>query len=1104
MRICARAGLIFSLFFFILTFAAVTGDAETIRVALDPGEVLTSTDPDGMTAFKGADLQRLNPVGAPNLPWQVVDVLLPPDAELGSVAVRLENTRWEAVTGAIQIAPAPSEMTWQDGRPEIDWPGGKQFIDGRDAAIYDGDTDYPVVPVKLISTGRMRQWRLAQVGLALFRWHPKGNQLRRLIRGELTVTFTRRTSHQAALERAKELQDPIATDDLRQLAVNFASQVLAYTQALKELTPSSDSGTDTELSLSGEAGTYVILTTTAIQTASSELSNFVAHKANQGFTVQVVTESGWGDGTGDSAAENIRAWLQANYVSESISHVLLIGNPNPSTGEVPMKLIYPKAGYTSPTDYYYADLTGNWDLDGDGNFGEFEEDFGVGGVDRYWEVLVGRIPYYGDIGDLDGILARLIAYQNTPAAQTEWRKNVLLPMDDLGGWEYPLSDRLGEDIRDDILSTIGWPSHRIYDTNTLGLDPPPETMPCTEDNVVNVWSQTPFGLVVWFTHGSSTSATDVIDSYRVDELNDTYPSFTFQASCNTAYPENSSNLAYALLREGGISTIGATRLSWSLSGHYIAGEATIEGMAYEYTKRVTAMGMPAARALNMLRQKIVPNSNYSGQWMNYVDCNVYGDPDTTLYASPRPVHNLTRDKRYPVIQWAVDDADEGDEIVLDPGTYTGFGNREIDFFGKNLTLRSIDPADPAIVAATIIDAQGTMRIFEFYSGEDSRTLIQGFTLTGANDCAIYCRNASPTVIGCVFSNNSGRGVYLNPGDMRIEDSRFETNGGGIENSNGSPQIKDCLFTANTDDRGAGVYTSGGETLISGCTFSGNTATSQGGGLYGAGSSQISLVVEDCLFSGNISQDQGGGLFLYSNVNLTNTVITGNTAINRGGGLMAPIGNLFLTNCTLVNNRADTGGGMALLGTTAAVDNAIVWYNEAVSNGHQIALIAHFSTYYPTTLAADSCAFDGGPADVYVENTTCNFSWSNIISTNPELVDPGTWVDDGTPGDLFDDTWHPGDYHLTAVSPCIDTGNDTALHLPALDFDGDARIMDGDGDGTTQVDIGADEYGQTTPCESDLDIDGDVDGSDLAMQAGDPSVVDLSVFAMEFGQVGCGP
>ncbi len=1090
--------LVFSLWFFILTFAAVEAGAETIRVVIDPVKASIAVDADGQAGFTGHGLQRLNPVGAPNLPWQVLDVLLPPDAALSSVTVDLSGERWEAVDHALQIAPAPPEMTWKDGRPVIDWPHDRQLVDGRDTLFYAIDAQYPEAPVKLINTGRMRQYRLVQVGVALFKWNPIRNRLQRLIRGEIKVSFDRLALRQASGIQANALQNPVGRDTMRQIAANFTSQIDAYSQ----VTDTSISGADTELPLAGEAGTYVIVTTDAIQSTSTSLDDFAAHKIGQGFTVQVVTESDWGGGTGDAAAENIRAWLQANYIAESISHVLLIGDPDSTTGDVPMKLTYPKAGYTSPTDYYYADLTGNWDLDGDSHYGEFEEDFGTGGVDRYWEVLVGRIPYYGNIGDLDSILSRIVIYQTTPAEQTEWRKNVLLPMDDLGGWEYPLADRLGEDIRDDILNTIGWPSHRIYDTNILGLVPPPETMPCEEDNVVDVWSGDPFGLVVWFTHGSSTSAADVINSYRVDELNDVYPSFTFQASCNTAYPESSSNLAFALLREGGICTIGATRLSWSLSGHYIAGEATIEGMGYEYTKRVTAMGMPAARALNMLRQKIVPDSNYSGQWMNYVDCNVYGDPDSTLYASPRPVHNLTRDKRYPVIQWAVDDAEEGDEIVLDSGTYTGFGNREIDFYGKNLTLRSIDPSDPAVVAATVIDAQGTGRIFEFYSGEDSQTQIQGLTLTGANDSSIYCRSASPTVIGCVFSNNTGRGIYIYPGDMHIEDCTFEANGGGIYNNGGSPQIIDCRFTANTADRGGGIYTSGGETTISGCTFNGNTATSQGGGLYGAGSNPVSLIVESCLFTGNASQDVGGGLFLYSNVHLINTVIAGNTAINRGGGFMTGIADIVLTNCTLVNNRADTGGGVATLGSTVTLENTLLWSNSAVAAGPQIALIAHFSTYFPTTLSASSCALDGGTADVYVENATCNFSWNNIITTDPQLVDPGSWDDSGTPGDISDDTWQFGDYHLTAASSCIDTGNDAALHLPAFDWDGDARIIDGDGDGSPQVDIGADEYGEASTCGGDLNGDGDVDGSDLAALADNPSVMDTGVFAGDFGKAVC--
>jgi len=46
----------------------------------------------------------------------------------------------------------------------------------------------------------------------------------------------------------------------------------------------------------------------------------------------------------------------------------------------------------SPTDYFYADLTGNWDLDADGYFGEFAGDKGPGGVDFVNEVYCGQDP----------------------------------------------------------------------------------------------------------------------------------------------------------------------------------------------------------------------------------------------------------------------------------------------------------------------------------------------------------------------------------------------------------------------------------------------------------------------------------------------------------------------------------------------------------------------------------------------------------------------------------------------------------------------------------------------------------------------------------------
>ena len=39
---------------------------------------------------------------------------------------------------------------------------------------------------------------------------------------------------------------------------------------------------------------------------------------------------------------------------------------------------------------------------------------------------------------------------------------------------------------------------------------------------------------------------------------------------------------------------------------------------------------------------------------------------------------------YPTIQAAIDDSNDSDVIILAPGTYTGAGNRDIDFKGKPL------------------------------------------------------------------------------------------------------------------------------------------------------------------------------------------------------------------------------------------------------------------------------------------------------------------------------------------------------------------------------------------------------------------------------------
>jgi len=65
------------------------------------------------------------------------------------------------------------------------------------------------------------------------------------------------------------------------------------------------------------------------------------------------------------------------------------------------------------------------------------------------------------------------------------------------------------------------------------------------------------------------------------------------------------------------------------------------------------------------------------------------------------------------IQAAIIDANDGDTVEIQPGTYTGPGNRDIDFLGKAITVRSTNPTDPETIAQTTIDCNNSGRAFRF-------------------------------------------------------------------------------------------------------------------------------------------------------------------------------------------------------------------------------------------------------------------------------------------------------------------------------------------------------------------------------------------------------
>jgi predicted outer membrane repeat protein len=173
----------------------------------------------------------------------------------------------------------------------------------------------------------------------------------------------------------------------------------------------------------------------------------------------------------------------------------------------------------------------------------------------------------------------------------------------------------------------------------------------------------------------------------------------------------------------------------------------------------------------------------------------------------------TPDEPFATIQKAVDTIAENGHVILKPGTYTGPGNRDIDFKGKAISVTSINPCQALNIATTTIDCQASWsqnhRAFLFDDGEDANSVLQGLTITGGytgNGGAIYCNNAGPTIKNCAivdnYAINDAGAVYCYQADPIINNCVFTGNtagnhGGSICSKRASPKISNSIFTNNT-------------------------------------------------------------------------------------------------------------------------------------------------------------------------------------------------------------------------------------------------------------------------------------------------------------------
>jgi hypothetical protein len=324
-----------------------------------------------------------------------------------------------------------------------------------------------------------------------------------------------------------------------------------------------------------------------------------------------------------------------------------------------------------------------------------------------------------------------------------------------------------------------------------------------------------------------------------------------------------------------------------------------------------------------------------------------------------------------------------------------------------------------------------------------------FRANTAQDCgALFANSTAVTVTGTRFDFNRARGhggAICNINSLVLDGAVFESNraslGGGLHTV--SPMtMTNSQFLTNTAGDGGGLFSSQAVSIHGGL-FAGNSATATLG-LGGAISANAGLALGGATFVGNSAASGGalavgngvvqisntqflanqalngdGGALRVSNsgTGLTNLMLVGNTASQRGGAVFLDLAGSSLLQLTAISNTAAVSGSLLFANSSGVqVANSVVWHNGPAAIGRQ----------------GSGLNFIFNLGDAGISNTG-NLSANPIFIRNP---DPG----DGDWTTLADNDY--GDLRLTVTSPGIDAGSNTLLALPPpTDLAGQPRFVD---------------------------------------------------------------
>ncbi|MEP7357703.1 MAG: choice-of-anchor Q domain-containing protein [Anaerolineales bacterium] len=411
---------------------------------------------------------------------------------------------------------------------------------------------------------------------------------------------------------------------------------------------------------------------------------------------------------------------------------------------------------------------------------------------------------------------------------------------------------------------------------------------------------------------------------------------------------------------------------------------------------------------------------------------------------------------------------DADTIILPSGTYT------LDRIGLDSTavLGDLDVLGSLILqgagqTTTIVD--GSLihdRVFTVGDGNGQfNAVFSGLTIQGGHagnegydqgGGGILLRGANLTVTASTLRNNVSDtigGAIESVGqfsfarlvlvDTRLLQNRAYTDGGGLYIYGGEAWLTRTLVYGNlTNLAGGGIFVQGKGYLFASRVESNSAAAGGGLDIPAGGNAQL----RDSTVRDNFAYN-GGGIYNSDELALVNTTLSGNRALQSGGGLYsftASVAHLY--NATVAHNVADyDGDDVGLGGGVARVGGSLIIRNTLIGNNvHNNGIVSP---------SADDCWGTVTSLGYNLVETTTNCTITSNQSGNITGQDPKL-------GPLLPHNGAPATHALLPGSPAIDAGNniigcrEADNVLLVTDQRGLPRHADANQDGSATCDIGA--------------------------------------------------